>query len=106
MLEAFKNDLGVTVSKVSIMNTYPKIYEAFIDRKSLGKGVFNINDTLITTDSANTISDLREKLEKCQAERDVYKADYELAQEILQRVIVNANSIPNLHVESLFKEID
>ena len=106
LLQAIKNDLGINVSKPTIINTYPAIYSDYVLKKNQIRGVVNTDDTPITAKEISDYKEDYEKLQKCRAERDMYKKDYESAQEMINRVITNASLIPNLNVSSLFEEID
>jgi intein-encoded DNA endonuclease-like protein len=106
LLQAIKNDLGIKVSKPTVINTYPAIYSDYLLKKNQLRGVVSIDDSPITAKDIRELKISREKLEKCRAERDMYKKDYELAQAMIERVITNANLIPNINVLSLFEDID
>lgn len=106
LLEAIFNDLGIKVTKTTIINTYPSIYSDFRFKKNQIRGVIIADDSSITSKDINEVKKLREELTRCRAERDIYKSDYELAQEMIERVIVNASSFPNLNVSCLFEEVD
>lgn len=49
---------------------------------------------------------LTKKLAVAECERDMFKRDYEKAQQLLNRVIINAQNIPNLDLQLLFDPID
>jgi hypothetical protein len=102
---AIKNDLGIKISRVSLKG-YGVIYAEYLRKKDAIRGVVNVSDDPLTVADSNTISKLEKKLAESLADADMYKRDYDKAQILIQRVIVNAQSIPNLDVNVLFADID
>ena len=102
---AIKSDLGIIISRQALKD-YTEVYNEYLRRKAVGRGVVSVSDAPITVADSDTISKLQKDLANSQAEAEMYKRDYNKAQIILNRVIVNAQSIPNLDVSALFAEID
>lgn len=100
LVSMIKRDLGITISRQSLCK-YGAINTEYQRKKEMLRGVVS-TDPNITVADANTITSLQKKLETATSERDMYKRDYEKAQLLLNRVIVNANTIPNLDIKTLF----
>lgn len=105
LTSAIKNDLGVKISRQSLCS-YTTIYNEFTRKKELIRGVINVSDNTITVADSTTIKKLKKDLASSKAEAEMFKRDYEKAQLLINRVIINAQSIPNLDVSVLFADID
>ena len=105
LVVAIKSDLGVKISRQSLQG-YNIIYTEYSRKKDLIRGVINVSDNSLTVADSTTIKKLEKDLASFKAEAEMYKRDYEQAQLLINRVIVNAQSIPNLDVTALFADID
>ena len=105
LITAIKNDLGISVSRTAIVK-YPAIIRVFRDKKNHLKGAVVEPTDHITAKDISDIQNLRKQLKDITAERDQWMKDYYETQDIIDRVIKNADMIHNLDVTVLFRSLD
>ncbi|EJG1189524.1 hypothetical protein WOB70_18475 [Vibrio parahaemolyticus] len=104
LVVAIKSELGIDVTRQSLCK-YEVIKQEYNRQKEQLRGVVPV-DGNVTVADATTIRGLNKKLAVAECERDMFKRDYEKAQQLLNRVIINAQNIPNLDLQLLFDPID
>ena len=102
LIIAIKSDLGISISRPAIVK-YPSIHRVFGDQKDRLKGVVVEPTDHITAKDISDIQNLRKELKDMTAECDQWMKDYDEAQDVIGRVIKNADMIPNLDVTALFR---
>ena len=105
LIIAIKSDLGISISRPALVG-YTPIHRVFGDQKDRLKGVVVEPTDHITAKDISDIQNLRKELKDMTADRDQWMKDYEEAQGLIDRVIKNADMIPNLDVTALFRSID
>jgi hypothetical protein len=105
LIIAIRSDLDISVSRTAIVK-YSAIHRVFGDQKDRLKGVVVEPIDHITAKDISDIQNLRKDLKDMTADRDQWMKDYYEARDLINRVITNADMIPNLDVRALFDPID
>ena len=105
LIIAIRSDLDISVSRTAIVK-YSAIHRVFGDQKDRLKGVVVEPTDHITAKDISDIQNLRKDLKDMTADRDQWMKDYYEARDLINRVITNADMIPNLDVRALFDPID
>ncbi|HAT6803315.1 TPA: hypothetical protein JAN03_14940 [Citrobacter freundii] len=98
-----ESELNIKISRQSLCK-YQGINSDFKKKKESLRGFHpEIN---AEKQNVSTLLILQERIRKLETELELYKMDYNKAQQVLQTIIVNAKRIPGVDINLLFTPVD